>query len=172
MKPPKAQRLKQQTGEDLQGALLGFIQGKFYGQAPAERVAFLKDRRRLREWVVLWPATWLNERGVSFPPERYQEIVTGILMDAVRYGNTEAIAYRPAWLGKVVQSHFRLQGESIYEEGKALRTAMELTLSTLAVVAGHSRPRDVVADMAAAAALLKAPKRKTQPAVKVQLNLW
>lgn len=167
----KSPRPKQQTGEELQGALLAFIQGKFYGTDQAERDTYARDRRRIREWVVLWPATWLNERGVTFPPERYREILTGILMDALRYGNTERIAYRPAWLGRVVQTHFKIQEEAIYNEAKALRTTMELTLSTLAVVASHSRPRDVVGDLAAAAALLKGPKRPKKPAVNDQLTL-
>jgi hypothetical protein len=84
---------KQPTPQELLDDLLGFLQRKFYQGQP---VAFAKDRRRLLDWVVLWPAAWLDERGVTLPAARYREIFMSVFMDGLRFGNTENITYLPA----------------------------------------------------------------------------
>ena len=149
---------------------MDFIRVKFY-VCEGDGLAFLKDRPRLLAWVVLWPASWLNERGVTLQPERYRAILIDVLMDAARHGNATKVAYRPAWLKAVMQRHFAHHEDEIYEEAKAIRTTMDLALSTLAKVAATSRPRDVVADLATAAQILKPAKRPAKRVVKEQLTL-
>lgn len=164
-------RPKQQTSEELRDDLLAFIRGKFYPE-PAHWLAFRKDRPRLLKWVVLWPARWLDERGVTLPPARYKELVVQILMEGIRHGDTGQIAYLPAWLGKVVQSYFGHHEDVIYAEAKALRPRLEATLKSLAAVAALSRQPDPVREMAAANRLLKpTPKRPAKQAVEGQLSL-
>src|ERR1035437_2218454 len=113
-KRPTFQR-KQQTSQELLDDLLGFLERKYY---EGHRIEYLKDRRRLLAWVVLWPATWLHERGVTLPDERYRQIFMGVFMDALRLGDTGNIKYLPAWLAKVIQSHFAVHGDEIYEQAK------------------------------------------------------
>jgi hypothetical protein len=170
-KPRSEPRPKQQTSEELRDALLEFIRGKFYPE-PAHWLAFQKDRPRLLKWVVLWPARWLNERGVTLPPERYQALIVEALLDGLRHGDTGRIGYLPAWLGRVVQSHFAHREDEIYQEAKALRPRLEATLQALAGVATVSRPADPVRELATAQRLLKPkPKRVSGGVDKGQLSL-
>jgi hypothetical protein len=145
---------------------MAFLERKFY---QGHRIEFVKDRPRLLDWVVLWPARWLDDRGVTIPADRYRDIVMGVFMDSLRFGNTENITYLPAWLGKVIQSHFAVHGDEIYDEGKNLRAVLERTL----LVAGRqvSPAPDPVRELAQAAHLLKAPKRPSKAPVKAQLTL-
>lgn len=94
---------KQPTPQELRDELLGFLQRKFY---PGQPVAFAKDRRRLLDWVILWPAKWLDDRGVTIPADRYRAIFMSVFMDGLRFGDTANITYLPAWLAKCIQSHF------------------------------------------------------------------
>lgn len=164
-KRPTFQR-KQQTSQELRDDLMGFLQRKFYDGHPIE---FRKDYRRLLDWVVLWPAKWLIEKGVSLPDDRYREIFMSVFMDALRFGNTDGINYLPAWLGRVIQSHFAVHGDEIYESAKSLRTLVEHALLS-AGKAAVARP-DPVRELAALARLVKAPKPVKKPSQKEQLNL-
>lgn len=159
-------RQSQQAPQEVRDAILGFIRGKLYSDCPEDHLAFTKDIPRLLEWVVLWPATWLDERGVTLESDRYQAIVLGAIMEGIRHGNTGKIAYRPAWLGRVVQSHFAHREDEIYGEAKALRTALDSTLRTLGAVAAASKPADPVRDLAAAHQLLRARKARPSPTQK------
>jgi len=167
-RPNKAKRrFKQLTSDELLNELLGFLQRKFYeGRA----VAFQKDRRRLLEWVVLWPARWLDERGVTVASDKYREIFMSVFMDSLRFGDTANITYLPAWLAKVIQSHFDHHGEEIYEEAKSVRALTEnaLLMARGAIVAGP----DPVRDLAQAARLLRRSKKHpVKPSNTGQLNL-
>jgi hypothetical protein len=164
---PQFQR-KQETPQELRDACLDFLRRKFYSE---QATAFLKDRPRLLAWVVLWPASWFNSRGVSFPPDKYREIFEGVFMDGLRFGNTGNITYLPAWLAKVIQSHFEHHGEEYYERAKSLRENALLK----GILSGKLKPSEPTADpvreLAQAAALLK-PKRKPAKTVKPsQLSL-
>lgn len=165
---PRTQRpaRKQPTPLELRDSLLDFLERKFY---QGHRIQFLKDRQRLLAWVVLWPAKWLNERGVTIPADRYREIFMAVFMDSLRFGQVEKVTYFPAWLAKVIQSHFAIHGEDIYDEGKNLRTVIERTLLVAGKQQGHGP--DPVRDLAQAARLLKAPKRPSKSPVKQQLTL-
>lgn len=161
-------RPAQQVAADLRDTILGYIRTHWYQDLPPER--FFADRSLLLRFVVLWPARWLAERGVSLPAERYKEImvgggkVRGILPDAATLGEPAKNPIR--YLGHVVQSHWRIHGETYYEEAKALRPRIDQLLSqiqTAATAASGSR-RTAVELMADAAALAAPTKRRKAPA--------
>ena len=158
--------VKQPTSPELQTELLRFIQTKWY---PGEAVAFAKDTPRLLSWVIREFATWLEEKAVTLPPSRYLEIMRDtILMDAACHA-TGAIAYRPAWLRKVVQSHLAMHGEEYYEEAKSIRTIADRALwaAQRATVAAP----DPIRELAQAARLARPRKRPSRRPVKDQLTL-
>lgn len=162
---PEVIRPRQVTSSELRDSLLDFLRAKFYPEQ-AHWVTFQKDTPRLLAWVVLWPAKWLDERGVTLPVERYRELVVNALLEGLRHGDTGGIKYLPAWLGRVVQSHFAHNEEAIYAEAKAVRAKVEGAWGLIEAAARVSRPPDPVREMAAAAALLKARRRdssKAQP---------
>lgn len=157
---------KQSTPQELLDQLLDFLERKFYQGYP---VSFSKDRPRLLKMVVLWPAAWLNKRGVTLPAARYREIFMAVFMDGLRFGTGETITYLPGYLAKIIQSHFDHHGDDIYAEAKSVRTLVENAL----LVAGKASPAapDPVRELATAARLLKAKKKAPRPAQKSQLNL-
>jgi len=159
-RPERPARAKQQTPQEVRDALLELVQRKFY---EGDWIGFQKEQRDLLRWVILWPASWLNERGVTVPPDKYREIVGKVLIEAAVFQRGK-IKYRPAYLRHVVQSHFAHHGEDIYSAAKAIRTAAEhavLTLGKLPV----GEPDRLVAEFAAAIRLL-GRKRATKPAAR------
>lgn len=168
MKRPQRQPRRQATPLEIRDELLRFIQSKFY---PADPVNFAKDRPRLLKWVVLKFASYLDDRGVTIPANRYLEIMRDqVLMEAVRFGRTDEIKYRPAWLGKVVELHLDHHGEDYYEEGKSLRNQVDQALA-IARSGVQRSDRDPVRDLAQASRLLTGKKRPFKSLKKDQLNL-
>lgn len=159
-------RAKQTLSQEFIDDLLGFIRRKFY---EGDAVGFNKDKRRLLLWVVLWPAEYINDRGVTLPPERYKEIFMGVMLLALQQGNTGNIIYRPAWLGKCVQSHFRIHLDEIYQEAKSARSLAEHAL-TLTGKLPLAKEHDPVSEMALAARLLKGTGRTKKATLKAPLN--
>lgn len=156
---------QQQTPAELRDRLLDFLERKFYQGHP---IPFSKDRPRLLAWVVLWPAKWFDQRGVTVTSDRYAEIFFQVFFDAQIHG-TEKVTYLPAWLAKVIQSHFAHHGDEYYEAAKTVRAAVETAL----MVAGRSQgpSPDPVRALAQAARLLKPSKRVAKPPVNDQLPL-
>jgi len=167
MKPARPNR-KQPTPDELKESLLNFIRTKFYNQHP---LAFAKDTPRLLEWVVLRLAVYLDERGVWIDTARYHEIMTGdkagILMEAIRHGDTGNITYLPAWLGKCVESHLSVHGTKYYEEGKRnrenIQTHLAAALKGIQPAAPGANRSTLLAE---AAKLLKAKKRPVKAPLK------
>ena len=167
------QRFKQPMPEELTASLLDFLRRKFYTE-PGDEKRFLQDRSRLLSWVVLWPASWLNARGVSIHGDAYRDIFFKVMFQADAH-RSERIKYRPAWLKYVLQSHFRIHGEEFQAEGKNLRNIADHLL----LVAGKAvKPGpDPVREMAAARQILatmKPRKRAIKPlknAPQAGLNL-
>jgi hypothetical protein len=154
------------TSQELTDDLLDFIRRKFY---EGDAVGFNKDKRRLLQWVVLWPATYIEERGVTLPPVRYKKLFIGIMMLALQQGNTGQIIYRPAWLGKCVQSHFKIHWDEIYQEAKSARSLAEHTLTIAGRLPVAKKP-DPIAEMALAAKLVKGTGRTRKTVLKAPLN--
>lgn len=167
-------RPKQSLSQELLDDLLRFVRQKFYADSKEDAICFAQDRTRLLRWALLWPASWLNSRGVTLPGERYKQIVTTILMDAVRHGNTTKVHYRPAWLKAVIQRHFAHKGEEYLAEAKSARVMAEHILLTTGKLKIAPAP-DPVRELAAAASLLvranKAKQASFKPSQKEQLNL-
>jgi hypothetical protein len=134
---PQAKRPGQITSQELRDDLLQFVRLKFYENDP---IQFVKDQKHLLSWVILYPAGWLIGKGVTLPGERYKKILTDILLEAVRHGNTGRIRYTPAWLRQVIQSHFRAHGEEYYNEAKSARNLAEAVLLHRWPSAGPRRP--------------------------------
>lgn len=149
----KIPKLKQPTPAEMLDSCLSVVEAKFY---PGHRVAFEKDKPRLLAWVIFYPAKWLNERGVTIPATRYLEVFRAIMIDAAAHGDLGSITYLPAWLAKVIQSHFAMHGEELYDEAKAMRNLVENAI----VVAGrHIQPEtDVVQAMVDANRVLNVAK--------------
>lgn len=167
MKPHHVRAI-QQTPKEVLEALLGLVQRKFYA---GDAVNFAKDKKRILQWALLWPAReWFKPKSVSLPAARYQEILTKVIMEATIY-QAEKINYRPAWLARVIQSHFAMHGDEIYEEGKAVRNVAENALLALGKL--PVREDALVNDFAAASHLLDAKPAKRKRAIQIdnQLNL-
>lgn len=154
----KSFRLKQQTPSELTDSLLDFLRRKFYEN---DNVNFAKDRKRLLAWVVLWPAWWLKQKGVTLPSDKYREMFFQVFLEA-KANAASKITYRPAWMRHVIQEHFKHHGDEIYERAKSIRSVVEhIILST------GKRPTNADPDptdtLAAARALIDTGKAKKQP---------
>jgi hypothetical protein len=171
-KPQPRPPVKQPLPGDLTASLLDLIRRKYYD---GDFVQFAKDKRQLLLWVVWWPAKWLETRGVTLPADRYRQILSTVLLDALAHASDAPIKYRPAWLGKVIQSHFDAKGEDYYEEGKAMRNRMDHVLAM--VVAAGQTPKAVAPDpiraLTEAARLLQGTrKRPARPLPDKQRELF
>ena len=158
---PKRQTLPPQLAHELLESLLHFVEAKFY---PGHPVPFAKDKPRLLSWVILWPAAWLAGRGVTLPPDRYRNLIQKILIQA-QANSAEEIKYLPAWLRQVVQSHFRMHGDEIYDEAKAIRNLTEQALKNLSV--GAKNAPDPVTELARINRLLNVAKKPLKTAPKI-----
>lgn len=144
-----------------------FLRRKFY---EGFAVNFAKDRHRLLTWVALWPAAWLKQRAVTVTEAEYKKIFFGVFMDALRFGDTGNITYLPAYLRRVIQSHFAMHGDEIYEGAKSVRNLTENALLMAGKLAARAEP-DPVADLARAHRLLTARKRPIKQASQRQQDL-
>ena len=93
---------------------------QFYGDRPPKR--FFQDRNLLLRNVILYPAHWLDERGVSLPSHRYKAIVLDVLQTIKRRSDTRGIQCLSGYLAPCVQTHFKHHGDECYEEAKARRS--------------------------------------------------
>jgi hypothetical protein len=166
----KTKFLKQPTPQEMTDALLEFLRRKFYTE-PGDEKRFAQDRSRLLSWVVLWPASWLNARGVTIHGEAYKQIFFKVMHQANQH-RSDKIKYRPAWLRMVLQSHFRMHGEEYYEEAKSVRMVTE---KLLLLTGQQQNAPDPVKELAAARKILTAatPRKSViKDTPKAQLNLF
>lgn len=166
----KAEQRKQLTSDELTGKCLAFLQRKFYQGRDGE---FSKQRQDLLRLVVLWPAKWFDDRAVTISADQYLKIFDSVFMDSIRFGDIENLLYPPAWLAKVIHSHFDIHGEDYYRAAKSMRILAENAM----LFAQNRNPAlapDPVREMAQAARLLKPRnhgKRAVSTPKKEQLNL-
>jgi hypothetical protein len=100
LRKPTFDRPKQSVPTEIVRDLMGAIRNQFYPDtlcAGAEKQWF-QDQQFLKVRVVLWPAAWLNKRGVTLKPDRYKQILLDIFADIKRHGATGAIKYWPGYL--------------------------------------------------------------------------
>lgn len=103
--------------------LLATINTTFYASRDAR--AWLIDQKPLT-LALTWPATWLNQRGVGLPLDRYEAILREILTEIRTHGDLAAIRHFPTYLLRCVKLRFQHNGEALYEEGKRLRNVLDL----------------------------------------------
>ena len=145
--------------------LLDRINRRFYRTAPASR--WMQDKRHLTG-IVTWPATWLVERGISLPLDRYQALLGDILTGIEQHGDT-AIKFFPAYLERTVKAWFAHNGEALYTERKALRNALDFRALAAAGSANVQAP-DPIEALAAANRVLATASRRTKAAKKDDLQ--
>ena len=162
---PKKKRAgsSQETPAELVNQLLNVVRSQFYGDLPPKR--FFQDRNLLLRNVILYPAHWLDERGVTLPSHRYKGIVLDVLQTIKRHGDTRGIQHLPGYLAHCVQTHFKHYGDEYYEEAKALRALTGDIIAALAKLPQRNEP-NLVPTLAALRADLTPKKRrcKAKPA--------
>jgi hypothetical protein len=107
--------------------LLHALRLRFYAQRPAD---YHRDRHRLLH-ALTWPATWLDECGLTCSPQRYQTLIEQRLHAIAAHGDpTRYGAYFPAYLLKCLQDWFDRHGEDLYSELKHIRNALDQLLAS------------------------------------------
>ncbi|MCU0894492.1 MAG: hypothetical protein MUD06_09240 [Rhodospirillales bacterium] len=124
--------------------MLGTIRLRFYRLRPAD---YQRDRRRLL-YALTWPATWLEERGLTCAPPRYHTLIAARLQAIAAHGNPAAYgAYFPAYLLKCLQDWFDRHGDDLYGELKHIRNALDQILASARFAARvqlHARQLDLL----------------------------
>lgn len=103
--------------------LMAKINATFYARADAR--AWLVDQKALT-LALTWPATWLNQRAIGLPLDRYEAILRDILTDIRTHGDVASIRHFPTYLLRCVKLWFQHNGEELYEERKRMRNALDL----------------------------------------------
>ena len=155
----------------LEGAvpeLLEVIRQRFYATLPPAH--FHRDYRMLL-YALTWPAGWLDSRGLTCSPARYQALIAerlaaiGAHGDPARYG-----AYFPAYLLKCLQDWFQHRGDELYAELKHIRNALDRILGSVGVITEVQRHAHHIELLAATHRLLHRPRRVTS--AQGQLSLF
>src|SRR5690606_31062507 len=149
--------------------LLQSIRLRFYARRPAD---YLRDRRRLLH-AVTWPATWLEQRGLTCSPQRYRTLVDERLHAIGAYGDPLLYsAYLPSYLLKCLQDWFHRHGDQLYDELKHIRNALDQLLASARFagrVQRHARQLDL---LVSTHRLLESHRPKRPPAANDQLTLF
>jgi hypothetical protein len=112
--------------------LLHAIRLRFYATRPAD---YHRDRQRLLH-AVTWPATWLDARGLTCAPQRYQALIAQRLHAIAAHGNAALYgAYFPNYLLKCLQDWFGHHGDDLYAELKHIRNALDQLLASTSFAA-------------------------------------
>jgi hypothetical protein len=130
-------RPKQETPAARVADVMRMIRGQWYADLPEKK--WFQDEAFVMRNVVLWPASWLNKRGLTLPPERYFAIIIDKLND-VKRNTAQATLKSPAgYLMRCLQDHFAHNEDAIHDEAKNFSAKVNLALSraTAAPVADH-----------------------------------
>ena len=132
--------MKTLPDQDTIDQILLQIRSRFYHD---NQKLFFRDRRFLL-YVITWPASWLNERGLHTQPDRYKEIVLGRLKDIETHGVPDRyMPFFPRYFLKCLQDYFAYHGDSLYQELKHIRNALcsvEAFLETLSESTASKTP--------------------------------
>lgn len=124
--------------------LLLAIRLRFYVHRPAD---YHRHRQRLLS-AVTWPATWLDERGLTCSPQRYQTLIEERLQAIAAHGDPTAYgAYFPTYLLKCLQDFFARYGDELYSELKHIRNTLDQLLASARFaerVQRHARHLDLL----------------------------
>lgn len=169
MKPRADQ--PEQTPAELVAELLGVVRRQFYPDSlvddPRAKKRWFQEQHLVKSWVILWPASWLDEKGVWLTPERYKAALLSIFNEVKQHGETGAVKHWPRYLATCVQSRFKLRAEEFLEEGKAARAVVErvaLGLTKPEKAEAARRGADVVTALASAKAVLRQGRARAKKA--------
>ena len=148
--------------EMLEG-LLRHINAQFYTGTTAKR--WHQDHRHLMR-ALTWPATWLRQRRIEMPLERYESILREIILEIQRHGDTGKVRHFPSYLAECVRLWFVHNGDELWEESKRLRAKLDVRfLKGLPTAATTAVPgADPIEAMAAAHRVLAAGKPRAKAA--------
>jgi hypothetical protein len=149
--------------------LLLAIRLRFYVQRPTD---YHRDRQRLLH-AVTWPAIWLDERGLTCAPQRYQTLIDERLQAIAAHGQPSAYGvYFPTYLLKCLQNWFDRYGEELYAELKHIRNALDQLLASARFaerVQRHARHLDL---LVSTHRLIEARHANRSPTAPDQLTLF
>jgi hypothetical protein len=153
-------------------ALLCAVQQRFYPTGdPARRAQLHRDRRHLIH-ALCWPAAWLRQRGLTCSQQRYHALLVTQLDAISTHGDPRRYsAYFPAYLLKCLQDHFRHHGDTLYDELKHLRNALDRILASPALAARVQHHAEHLDLLATAHRLTRPQPRRTSPSDCGQLPL-
>jgi hypothetical protein len=149
--------------------LLQSIRLRFYAPRAAD---YHRDRRWLLH-AVTWPATWLEQRGLTCSPQRYQTLIDERLHAIGAHGDPVLYsAYFPSYLLKCLQDWFNRHGDQLYDELKHIRNALDQLLASARFaerVQRHARHLDL---LVSTHRLLESRRATRAPAANDQLTLF
>ena len=149
--------------------LLGAIRLRFYVHRPAD---YPRDRQRLL-YALTWPATWLDARGLTCSPQRYQTLIEDRLHAIAAHGNPSAYgAYFPTYLLKCLQDFFDRYGDELYSELKHIRNALDQLLASARFAQRVQRHASQLDVLVSTHRLLERRLARTQDRATDQLTLF
>lgn len=148
----------QQTPAELVDDVMGMIRAQFY--AGAKPGVWQQDQHYIRREVVLWPASWLREKGMVLPAGDYKRLLVEKLVDMKAHMQVAKFTYLPAYLRQCVQSHFRVHEDAIYAQAKAVQAPLAAVLRGIKPGAAP----DVIEPLSAAHAVLVSHRKAKKPA--------
>jgi hypothetical protein len=169
MKPAtQIPRPRQEADADLVGRLLGIVRGQFCGELTTAQ--WCKLVPFIRKNVILWSAQFVQGKGFTLPPARFEAILQGVFLGIKRHGQTGEIRYWPGYLMKCVQDHWKHHWEEYYVEAKSVRSIAEMAL----VNSGRVTQVDCTVEALAKAhqALGGSRRKKSRTVAVKQLNLF
>lgn len=138
---------------DILRDLLAVIRNQFY---PDDSKGWFQQRDAIILCLTR-PAKWFSDRGITFPPDRYERLIQDILSTIKRHGATGQIRWFPAYLGKSVEAYLIHNGDDLYREAKG---AKNLSSVALGRVRQTSAQEDIAAPLAEARRILLAARQK------------
>lgn len=163
---------KQAAPADAVRELLQIVRRLFYRGVPDK--GYFQDVSLLKRNVILWPAWWFDDKGLSLPAERYTDIMRNLFAEIASKGQRPK--YVPGYLAKCVQDHFRIQGERYLTEAKAMSSRVDAIIARLGSNQAQAA-RAKLAEVRQLAALRQAtkpggPRTKSAQIPQSQMSLF
>jgi hypothetical protein len=126
---------------DIITASLDEIRARLYDRR-AWSARFYPERDMLIS-AITWLATWFRKRGVAPSVQRYRAIIARVVQDIDRHMRIDQPKCMALYFHACLQKHMQHQGETYYDEAKALRNVLQAVTSKLT-----ERQRSVQAEQA------------------------
>ena len=134
---------------DIIAASLDEIRARLYDRrAWSER--FYPERDMLIS-AITWLATWFKKRGVAPSGQRYRAIIARVVQDIDRHMRIDRPKCMALYFHGCLQKHMQHQGETYYNEAKALRNIVQAVTRTItarqSAAAASQAPVETLADI-------------------------